>query len=351
MRQIKSRGTSLNPENRFERIYIDYDDIYNSDEDISQPRTQFFRDNSKSVLSENNSPDLGFRYSINPYRGCEHGCIYCYARPSHEYLGFSSGLDFETKIMVKENAPVLLDRELSSASWKPQFVMLSGNTDCYQPVERKLMITRKCLEVFLKHRNPVGVITKNALIQRDKDILSELAVLNLVSVVISITTLNRDLSRKLEPRTSVPKKRLETISVLASAGIPTGVNIAPVIPGLNDNEIPLILKAASENGAIFAGHIMLRLPYSVKELFLNWLKLNLPDKSSRIINRIHEIRGKDRLNESNFGTRFSGTGKYAEMIHELFRTSCEKFKLNKRKLSLRTDLFRAVISNQQELFS
>ncbi|MCX7877561.1 MAG: PA0069 family radical SAM protein [Ignavibacteria bacterium] len=353
-RSLKSRGTSLNPKNRFEPLFIDYEDL--ADEYFEEPpdrklKTNFFRDNSRTILSENNSPDLGFRYSINPYRGCEHGCIYCYARPSHEYLGFSSGLEFETKIMVKPDAAELLEKHFMKKSWKPEFIMFSGNTDCYQPVERKLQLTRKCLEVFLKFRNPVGLITKNALIQRDIDLIKKLAELNLVSVVISITTLNRELSRKLEPRTSVPKKRLETIYKLSSEGIPTGVNVAPIIPGLNDEEIPQILKAASENGAKFAGHIILRLPYSVKELFIEWLERNFPERAKKIINRIHEVRGKDKLSDNRFGTRMSGEGIYAEAIHQLFRKSCIKYGLNRETIKLRTDLFtRKTEPLQTELF-
>lgn len=352
-RHLKSRGTSLNPKNRFEPYYIDYEyspDEYFDEEPHPHLKTMFYIDNSKTIISENDSPDLGFRYSINPYRGCEHGCIYCYARPSHEYLGFSSGLDFETKILVKPDASKLLEKHFMKKTWKPEFIMFSGNTDCYQPVERKLQLTRDCLKVFLKFRNPVGLITKNALILRDIDILKELASLNLVTVVISITTLNRELSRKLEPRTSVPKKRLETIYRLSSEGIPTGVNIAPVIPGLNDEEIPSILKAASENGAKFAGHIILRLPYSVKDLFIQWLEKHFPEKAPKIINRIHEVRGRNNLNDSRFGSRMKGVGVYAETIHDLFRKTCNKYGLNKEKINIRTDLFVKRSTYQTELF-
>ncbi|MCI0450337.1 MAG: PA0069 family radical SAM protein [Chlorobi bacterium] len=351
---LKSRGAGLNTPNRFEPLYIDYSDenleeYFDDSENTKRIKTQFFNDTTRTILAKNDSPDLGFTYSINPYRGCEHGCIYCYARPTHEYLGFSAGLDFETKIMVKRDAAKLLGEAFTKKSWEPQTIMFSGNTDCYQPVERKLNITRACLEVFLKFRNPVGVITKNALIQKDIDILKQLSELNLVSTVISVTTLKRELSRRLEPRTSVPKKRLETIYKLSSAGIPTGVNVAPIIPGLNDEEIPSILKAASDHGAKFAGRIILRLPYSVKDLFLDWLKRNYPEKASKIINRIHDVR-KGQLNSAEWSKRFSCEGEYAEHIHKLFKISCEKYSLNKEKFKIRTDLFRRVKMQQEELF-
>lgn len=351
---LKSRGAGLNTPNRFEPLYIDYNDenleeYFDDIEDTRRIQTQFFNDDTKTIMSKNDSPDLGFGVSINPYRGCEHGCIYCYARPTHEYLGFSAGIDFESKIMVKRDAAKLLEAEFNKKSWKPQVIMFSGNTDCYQPVERKLNITRQCLEVFLRFRNPLGMITKNALIQKDIPLLKELAELNLVSVIISVTTLNRELSRKLEPRTSVPKKRLETIYKLASAGIPTGVNVAPIIPGLNDEEIPAILKAASENGAKSAGHVMVRLPYSVKELFTDWISRNYPEKASKIINRIHEIRNGE-LNNAEWGKRFSGEGVYADHVHDLFRKSCNKYGLNKERTALRTDLFRRLTPGQEELF-
>lgn len=352
---LKSRGAALNTKNRFQPFHIEFDEEYlneyfESGEELKNVKTQFFKDDTRTILAKNDSPDLGFDYSINPYRGCEHGCIYCYARPTHEYLGFSAGLDFESKIMVKHNAPALLEEALRKRSWVPQSVMFSGNTDCYQPVERTLGITRECLKVFLKFKNPVGVITKNALIQRDIDILKELAELNLVSVVISVTTLHRELSRKLEPRTSVPLKRLETISKLSSAGIPVGVNAAPIIPGLNDEEIPAILKAASESGAKFAGRTILRLPYSIKDLFIEWLNRNYPEKASRILNRIRETRGGE-LSSAEFGKRMRGEGKYTEHIHQLFKTCCKRYGLNKEQVIIRTDLFNRESSGQGELFA
>jgi DNA repair photolyase len=310
--------------------------------------TQFFVDDSRTVIAKNDSEDVGFNYSINPYRGCEHGCIYCYARPSHEYLGFSSGTDFESKIVVKKDAPGLLEAEFNKKNYKPDFIMLSGDTDCYQPVERKLRITRELLKVCLKYRNAVTIVTKNELVLRDIDILQDMTKLNLISVCFSIITLNRALARKMEPRTSSPERRLETIEKLTEKKIPAGVNIAPVIPGLTDQEIPTILKKASSYGAVFAGHSMLRLPYAVKDLFLEWLKKELPGKESKIVNKIREMRD-GKLNESEFGVRFSGKGELAETIHSLFEISCRKYGLNQESVKLRADLFR-IPSNQLEIF-
>lgn len=250
--------------------------------------------------------------------------------------------------MIKPDAPKLLEAEFNKKSYKPDFIMFSGNTDCYQPVEQRLKITRETLKVCLKYRNPVSIITKNALIQRDLDIIREMAELNLVSVSLSVTTLDRELARRMEPRTSSPERRLETIGILAGNGIPVGVNIAPIIPGLNDEEIPSILKEAAARGASFAGHIMLRLPYSVKDLFLQWIKKEFPDRESKIVNKIREMRD-GKLNDSEFGTRFSGKGELAETIHSLFELSRRKYGLNKNKVHLRTDLFRKV-NNQIEMF-
>ena len=348
---LKSRGAGLNPKNRFEQIFIDYDDENierYDDEEVKVPTTYYF-DDTKTILAKNDSPDLGFDHSINPYRGCEHGCIYCYARPSHEYLGFSAGLDFETKIMVKRDAALLLEQEFKKKSWKPQPIMFSGNTDCYQPIERKFGITRKCIEVFKKFNHPVGLITKNALILRDIDLLSEMAKENLATAVISITTMNRELSRKLEPRTSVPSVRFDVLEKLSNAGIPVGVNVAPVVPGLNDEEIPAILKEASERGARFAGHVMLRLPFSVKELFLEWLNRNYPEKASKIINRIHDVRNGE-LSDAKFGSRMSGEGQIAYSIHRLFKITCEKHGLNKHKIGLDYYKFKNPEIIQEELF-
>lgn len=358
-KEIKGRGSQFNIPNRFEKIYIENsnerfqdNEYFDFDENgiESKIQTMFFNDHSNTILAKNDSPDLGSAYSINPYRGCEHGCIYCYARPTHEYLGFSSGLDFETKIMVKQDAPKLLEEAFFKKSWIPQSVFFSGNTDCYQPVERKLEITRKCLEVFLKFRNPVAIITKNALIKRDLDVLKELAKLNLVRVVISITTLKKELQHKMEPRTSTPERRIDTINFLSLNGIPVSVNVAPIIPGLTDEEIPSILKAASENGATGAGRVILRLPHSVKELFCDWVQREFPDRANKIINRIKEIHGGELYN-SNFGKRLTGEGKWAETIQKIFNTNCIKYNLNVSKNPLSTIHFRRIKNSDQiELF-
>src|SRR6184192_3390860 len=268
---IRGRGASWSPANRFEKLHIDQNDFDAVDVDPGteeRPRraTQYFRDATKSVITRNNSPDVGFETSLNPYRGCEHGCIYCYARPTHEYLGFSAGLDFESKIMVKTNAPELLRMELESSRWEPQTLVMSSVTDPYQPVEKKLRITRGCLEVLAKFRNPVAIITKNRLVTRDIDFLRELARYNAAAVNISVTSLDPKLQRVLEPRPPPPSARIETIQQLRSAGIPTGVMVAPIIPGLTDHEVPKILKACAKAGAQFAGYTIIRLPWAVAPL-------------------------------------------------------------------------------------
>jgi DNA repair photolyase len=333
---IKGRGTSLNPPNRFERLHVEpLDDHWEDDRTVE---TEFLVDTSRTILAKNDSPDLDFTYSINPYRGCEHGCVYCYARPSHEYLGFSAGIEFESKILVKPDAPALLEDTFRKKSWRPQVVAFSGNTDPYQPVERELQLTRRCLEVFLKYRNPVEIVTKNFLVTRDLDILQQLASLNLVHVLISITSLDSDLLRVMEPRTSTPAKRLQAIQTLATNKIPVGVNAAPIIPGLNDEELPSILAEASTRGATSAGYILVKLPGEVKSIFLDWLHRELPERESRIVNRIREVRG-GKLSDSRFGTRMRGEGKVAETIEDLFRLACKKYHLNEKIITLSTEHF------------
>ena len=346
----KGRGASFNTPNRFEKTHLEPIDIevpYNEDE--PQIKTSFFKDTSKSILAKNDSPDLQFAYSINPYRGCEHGCIYCYARPSHEYLGFSAGLDFETKIMVKFDAPKLLEEAFQKKTWEPQLIVFSGNTDCYQPVERKLQLTRQCLEVFLKHRNPVGLITKNALILRDIDIFQEMAKLNLVHITISLTSLDPELIRKMEPRTSTPAERLRAIEELASNGIPVGVNAAPIIPGLTDEEVPAILKEAAARGATSAGYVLVRLPGAVKELFVEWVKRELPDRAGKILNRIREARNGE-LTDARFGSRMKGEGEIADSIISLFRLYARKYKLDRLWTPLSIHHFRRGSTGQLEIF-
>ncbi len=346
---MKGRGTNSNTPNRFSKHYFVPFEEELLDSELESPSSTFLLDTSRTILARNDSPDIPFTFSLNPYRGCEHGCIYCYARPSHEYLGLSAGLDFESKILIKANAPALLVRELSKKSWKPQVVALSGNTDCYQPIERRFQLTRKCLEVFLQFRNPVGLITKSALVQRDLDLLSEMARLEIIHILISITTLNPELIRTMEPRTSSPLTRLQTIEALAKAGIPVGVNIGPVIPGLTDEEIPRIMQAAADHGATRAGYILLRLPGVVKQLFIEWLQQNLPKSSNKILHSIQQTRNGD-LDDSRFEKRMRGEGRVADLIDQLFRTTARKHNLSIRWNDLPTDRFRRGTNEQIELF-
>ena len=319
---IRGRGTAENPQNRF--VALSYAPDPNSSDPVApSAQTQFFHDTTRSIITHNDSPDIGFNYSINPYRGCEHGCIYCYARPTHEYLGFSAGLDFETKILAKMDAPVLLRKELSSPRWKPEVIAMSGVTDCYQPIERHLKLTRGCLEVLAEFRNPVCIVTKNQLVTRDIDILSELARYHAVSVMISVTTLDDKLRRILEPRASHPEHRLKAIQTLNEADIPVGVIVAPIIAGLNDAEIPAIVKAAVQAGARRAGYTHLRLPYGVASLFEQWLEEHVPTKKDKVLNRVRAMRG-GQLNESQFGKRMRGEGIFAEQVASLFKLACRK---------------------------
>jgi DNA repair photolyase len=279
---------------------------------------------------------------VNPYRGCEHGCIYCYARPTHEYLGFSAGLDFESKIVVKMNAPELLRAELESPRWKPQTLVMSGVTDPYQPIERKLRITRGCLEVLAQFRNPVAIITKNRLVTRDVDLLRELARYKAVAVNISVTSLDPNLQRVLEPRTSPPTARLETIEQLRATGIPVGVMVAPIIPGLTDHEVPKILEACAGAGAQFAGYTIVRLPWAVAPLFEHWLDEHFPDRKEKVLGRIRHLRGNDRLNNSQWHTRMTGEGVFAEQIASLFEVGCRRVAIGPRP-KLSTAAFRRTI--------
>ena len=341
------RGASINPHNRFERMEVTLDEEFA--EDLRNPATRYLRDDTQSLISFNESPDIGFSASINPYRGCEHGCAYCYARPFHEYLGFSAGVDFETRIMVKTAAPEILRRELSSPKWRPQPLAMSGVTDCYQPIERKMRITRRCLEVLAEFRNPVVIVTKNHLVTRDLDLLSQLVAVAAANVNISITTLDADLARRLEPRASLPAHRLEAIRVLRSAGIPVRVLVAPVIPGLNDHEVPSILAAAGEAGAEDAGYTLLRLPYGVKDIFSAWLEEHLPAAHEKILDRIRGMRS-GLLNEARFGTRMRGEGVEAETIRRLFELGVARAGLNRETLALSTASFRNPTGQQLELF-
>jgi len=334
----RGRGAGGNPPNRFENIRLERDEDWNPEEDPS-PKTQFLRDLSQTIITYNDSPDISFDAGVNPYRGCEHGCSYCYARNTHEYLGFSAGLDFETKIMVKENAPDLLRRELSSPKWKPQMLAMSGVTDCYQPVERRLQITRRCLAVLAEFRNPVGMITKNFLVTRDIDLLQELATHHAAMVHVSINSLERELARKLEPRASSPSQRLAAVEALSKAGIPVGVLVAPVIPALNDHEMPAVLQAAKAAGAGWASTEVLRLPLTVAPVFEQWLDQNFPEKKDKILGRIRAIRG-GRLNDPRFGSRMRGEGIFADQISQMFDVARRKVGLAEHGPVLSTAAFR-----------
>ena len=349
MPRRRGRGAAFNTATPYEPLRRVYDPAELDEEELRQVPTEYLRDTTRSILSKNDSPDIPFTYSINPYRGCEHGCIYCYARPSHEFLGFSAGLDFETKILVKERAPELLTKAFQKASWRPQVVLLSGNTDPYQPLERELELTRRCLQVFLKHRNPVGVISKNGLISRDIDILSELAERHLVSVTVSITSLRPEITAKMEPRTARPSLRLKTIGKLADAGVPVGVNVSPIIPGLTDEEMGDILQACAEKGATSAGYTIVRLPGPVSPLFVDWIEREYPDRAAKVLRRIRSLRG-DRLNDPRFSSRMKGEGIWAETIGNLFKVTCAKLGLNQQRPRLRVDQFRRLPGGQMGLF-
>jgi DNA repair photolyase len=345
MGAVRGRGAGLNPGNRFEDVRLHVlgdhlDEIAVESPDGTQVRTRVFEDATRTIINHVDSPDISFSWTINPYRGCEHGCIYCYARPSHELLGLSSGLDFETRIYTKRNAAALLRKELSRPGWKAETIVMSGITDPYQPVEAKLRVTRSILEVLAECRQPVGFITKNRLITRDLDLLQELNRYHAVSAAVSITTLDKELAAKMEPRASTPAARLETVEKLASAGIPVRVMMAPVIPGLTDREIPAVLKAVSEAGAQGAGWVMLRLPHQIKDLFLDWLARLEPLKAGHIESLIRDARG-GKLYDSKWFTRGRGEGAHAEQIAQTFRVFRARYGLDKDMPELSGASFRA----------
>lgn len=335
---VRGRGAAGDLPNRFERMHVELD----AEEASSAPLTRstlHFRDPSRTILTRNRSPDVGFDWSINPYRGCEHGCSYCYARPTHEYLGLSAGLDFESRILVKEAAPRLLRSALSRATWAPTTLVMSGVTDPYQPAERTLRITRGCLEVLREARHPVALITKSRRIEHDVDLLQELARFDATHATLSITTLDRRLQRALEPRASPPEHRLAAVRTLADAGVPVGVNVSPVIPGLTDHEIPAILEAAADAGARTASWVMLRLPGAVEPLFLEWLDTHCPDRAGKVRSRLRSVRG-GKLYDAGFGTRMRGEGPFAVQIGDLFRISRKRAGLEGRFPALSADHFR-----------
>lgn len=341
----RGRGAAANPAGRFERLEVVAEEPL-----PDRVPTQYLRDDSRSIVVRNESPDVPFAVSINPYRGCEHGCVYCYARTYHEYLGFSAGLDFETRILVKEEAPALLRAELDAPGWRPQVLGISGVTDPYQPIERNLELTRRCLGVLAEYRNPVAVITKNALVTRDAGLIAKLASHRAAGVAISITSLDADLTRRMEPRTSHPRDRLKALETLASRGIPCGVSLAPVIPGLTDHEIPEILAAAADHGATWANWLLLRLPGAVEGIFRSWLQDVYPDRRDKVLNRIRALRD-GALNDSRFGRRMRGQGIFAEQIRALFQTTCERHGLQTVGPTLSANAFRRPGGHQLDLLS
>jgi DNA repair photolyase len=322
----KGRGAQFNPANKFQKNEYVTDHIEGLDEPWLEeaPKTEYFIEFPKKIVNKIDSPDLGLGYSLNPYQGCEHGCVYCFARNTHEYWGYGAGLDFESKIIIKENAPQVLAKQLESKNWQPKPIMLSGNTDCYQPIEAKKQITRKILEVLLRYKHPVSIITKNSLILRDLDLLKKLNDLNLVHVNISITTLDEKLRQKLEPRTASAKKRLDVVKQLSDAGIPVNVMLAPIIPALNDFEIPALMKAAAEAGASSAAYTIVRLNGSIGKIFEDWVRKAFPDRAEKVLYQIAHCHG-GQLNDSRYGTRILGEGKFAENIANLFRVSRKKY--------------------------
>jgi DNA repair photolyase len=337
---LKGRGAQIKTGNKFLKEQYVTEHIEGLDEPLQGvPATQVFLETAKTIVNKITSPDLGMMYSTNPYQGCEHGCIYCYARNTHEYYGFSAGLDFESKIIVKKDAPRLMEKFILNPNWDPTPISVSGNTDCYQPLERKFELTRGILKVFAQYRHPVGMITKNALVLRDIDILKDLAQDNLVQVFISITTLDEELRRQMEPRTASAIKRLKTVEELAKAGIPVGVMNAPIIPGLNHHEIPAILKAASEHGALTAGMTVVRLNGSIGKIFEDWLKKNFPDRFDKVWNQICSLHGGN-VNDSQFGRRMSGEGNFADIIHQLFHTSKKKYFAGRKMPAINLTAFR-----------
>ncbi len=344
----RGRGAHANVSGRFEReSRHDTDDGWASLDDLAPFATTVGIDAARTIITTNRSPDISFDQSINPYRGCEHGCIYCYARPSHCYLGLSAGLDFESQLFAKPNAAELLERELARPSYKPKVIALGANTDPYQPIERTWRISREILQVLATARHPVGIVTKSALVTRDIDILAPMARDGLVKVALSVTTLDRMTARKMEPRASTPDKRLQAIRELSEAGIPTAVMVAPIIPAINDSEIEAILAAARDAGASEAGSVLLRLPLEIKELFHSWLADQYPDRAERVISILRCMRGgKDY--DARWFERQKGTGPYAELIAQRFRLALRRLALNERKYRLRTDLFtRPVIRGGQ----
>lgn len=345
---IRGRGSAQHPKNRFSETHVEYDVDENTGQ-LNRPKTKLIADHTSQIISTNSSPDIPFDVSVNPYRGCEHGCVYCYARPTHEFLGMNAGLDFESRIVVKYDAPILLRKRLSQKSWKPQTLVMSGVTDPYQPVEKELEITRNCIRVLAECHHPLVIITKNHLVTRDIDLLKKLAETGSVKVAISITSLDNDLINTMEPRTSRPRKRLDAVKELSNAGIPVHVNIAPIIPGLTDDEIVSIMEASAEAGAESVSYTILRLPYGVKDLFVKWLEDHHPNRKNKVINKIKSLKN-GKLNRSEFGERFSVEGAYGEQIKNLIGIHADRLGLNQNKRKLSVDYFKRPETDQLRLF-
>ncbi len=341
---IRGRGSQLNPANKFNKQHSELylDDLATEEERLaelqSNPKTTYTEVFPKTILNKVESPDLRFSWSMNPYQGCEHGCVYCYARNTHEYWGFSAGADFEEKILYKPHVAELLRQSLLKKSWKPEAITIAGNTDCYQPAERKLKITRECLQVFRQLKHPVGIITKNSMVERDADIIAELASENLVWVVMSLTTLDEDLKRMMEPRTSSVRSVLRTIRTLSDAGIPVHLNLAPVIPGLNDEHIFKVMEAAAEAGALNASYIVARLNGHIGKIFEDWLRKNFPDRANKVLHQIESMHG-GRVNDTQYGRRMKGEGKFAELVKSQFDLAKKKFFAGKNLPELNFGLF------------
>ncbi len=347
--QRRGRGAVTNASGRFERFVREaaFDDAVGL-EDLAPFRTEITMEKAKTIITRNDSPDLSFDRSINPYRGCEHGCAYCYARPSHTYLGLSAGLDFESRLYVKADAAALLERELAAPRYQPRTIALGANTDPYQPIEREQRVTRSILEVLARFNHPVGIVTKSALVTRDIDLLGPMAEKNLVKVALSVTTLDRGLARKLEPRAATPGLRLDAIRRLSEAGIPVTVLVAPVIPAINDHEIERILEAAREAGAREAGYILLRLPLEVRDIFAEWLATNAPDKARHVLSLIRSTRGgKDY--DARFSVRQTGDGPFAWLIGRRFELACDRFGFQRKRLKLDCTRFRAPAGESRQL--
>ena len=345
---IRGRGASENPRHRFTDENIEYD-VDEFTGQLERPERKILTDHTKGIISTNSSPDIPFDVSLNPYRGCEHGCAYCYARPTHEFLNMSPGLDFETKIVAKYDAPKLLREKLASKSWKPQVLVMSGVTDPYQPLEKELKLTRGCIEVLAESLHPLVIITKNYGVTRDIDLLKKLAEVSAARVVLSITSLDNDLIGTMEPRTSRPAKRLQAVRELSSAGIPVHVNIAPLIPGLTDDEIVPIMEAAKEAGAESVSYTILRLPYSVKDIFLKWLEDHQPNRKQKVINKLKSLKD-GQLNRSEFGERFRGEGAYGEQIRQIMEIHKKRLGLNQHRTPLNCSSFRRPETDQLNLF-